>query len=397
MSEQDHDTFWRETRAWLQANCPPEMRQPMTSDADRCQGGSHWQFTSEAQRVWLQRMAAKGWTAPHWPREYGGGGLGWEETKILKEEMLALGCRAPLEATSQGMAMLGETLLQMGTEEQKRLHLPRIANGEVRWCQGYSEPSAGSDLASLQTRAEDRGDHFLVNGQKIWTSGAEVSDWMFMLVRTDPSAPKHAGISMLLVDMKTPGITVRPIRLISGWSSFCETFLDNVVVPKNGLLGPLNGGWAVSRTLLVHERDAMSVHRNLAAIRSPGLDALQARGQAAGTLADDVLRSDIAAYEVDMWSFAALLEHSRDAAAAGEGDAAFSSVVKTERAELDQRRFALAMSIGGSDALELEGARSSEGEAARAWLHSRCYSIASGTTEVLLNVISRRLLDLPAS
>jgi acyl-CoA dehydrogenase len=390
------EEFRLATRAWLEANCPPEMREPLASDADRCLGGRHWKFACEAQRVWLQRMAAKGWTAPHWPREYGGAGLDWDHVKVLREEMARLNCRPPVEPTGQGMAMLGETLLAMGTEEQKREHLPKIASGEVRWCQGYSEPGAGSDLASLQTRAEDRGDHFVVNGRKIWTSGADVSDWMFMLVRTDPQAPKHAGISMLLVDMGSPGIEVKPIRMITGWSKFCETFLDDVVVPKRNLLGGLNEGWAVSRRLLMHEREAMSVARDLVALPSLGHDALAARGES-GRLADDALRADIAAYEVDIWAFSALLEHSRDLVAAGKGDAAFASVVKTERAELDQRRLELAMAIGGSDLLEVQGPRTEDGQTARAWLHSKCYTIASGTTEVLLNVIAKRILNLPGA
>ena len=182
------ETFRKETRAWLEANCPPEMRRPTQTEDDTCWGGRRWTFKSEAQRQWLERMAAKGWTVPEWPREYGGGGLSRDEAKILRQEMRALGCRSPLD--SFGIWMLGPALLKYGTEEQKREHLPKIARGEIRWCQGYSEPGSGSDLASLQTRAEDKGDQFLVNGSKIWTSYADKADWIFCLVRTDPNAPK---------------------------------------------------------------------------------------------------------------------------------------------------------------------------------------------------------------
>src|SRR5690606_19483589 len=239
--------FRRETRAWLEANCPPEMRQPIADDSDRCWGGRNWKFKSEAQRLWLERMAERGWTAPTWPREYGGGGLSVAEAGVLASEMRALGCRSPLD--SFGIWMLGPALLKYGTEEQKQEHLPKIVRGEIRWCQGYSEPNSGSDLASLNTRAEDAGDHFVVNGQKIWTSYANHADWIFCLVRTDTGAKKHTGISFLLFDMASPGVSTRPIVLISGKSPFCETFFDNVRVPKGNLVGELNRGWDVAKYL----------------------------------------------------------------------------------------------------------------------------------------------------
>ena len=196
------DLFRSEVRAWLEQHCPEEMREPIRSDADVCWGGRKYTPTCPAQKQWLDAMAGQGWTVPDWPREYGGGGLNPEQTKILRQEMANLGCREPLK--SFGISMLGPALLRYGSEAQKREHLPKIARGEIRWCQGYSEPNAGSDLASLATRAEDRGDHFLVNGQKIWTSSADRSDWIFCLVRTDP-ADKHQGISFVLFDMETEG------------------------------------------------------------------------------------------------------------------------------------------------------------------------------------------------
>ncbi|HAV37802.1 MAG TPA: acyl-CoA dehydrogenase, partial [Massilia sp.] len=244
--------FRQEARAWLEENCPPEMRVPATGDLDVTWGGRKMQFRSEAQRLWLERMAAKGWTVPEWPVEYGGGGLSREQAKVLRQEMEALGCRAPLH--SFGIWMLGPALLKYGTEEQKREHLPPIARGEIRWCQGYSEPNAGSDLASLQTRADDHGDHFIVNGQKVWTSYADKADWIFCLVRTDFTASKHNGISFVLFDMDSPGVSTRPITLISGKSPFCETFFDNVRVEKRNLVGELHGGWTIAKYLLTHER-----------------------------------------------------------------------------------------------------------------------------------------------
>src|SRR6478609_3143972 len=210
----DLDQFRTDTRAWLEANCPAEMRQPMRSEKDACWGGRNFTFQSDAQRQWLEAMAGRGWTVPDWPKEYGGGGLSPAETKILKQEMARINARSPL--TSFGISMLGPALLKYGSEEQKRHYLPQIARGEIHWCQGYSEPGAGSDLAGLQTRCEDKGDHWLVNGQKVWTSYADKADWIFCLVRTDPQAPKHKGISFLLFDMASPGVSTRPILLISG-------------------------------------------------------------------------------------------------------------------------------------------------------------------------------------
>jgi alkylation response protein AidB-like acyl-CoA dehydrogenase len=186
----------------------------------------------------MELMAMRGWTVPDWPRELGGGGLSPAESKILRQEMAVIGARSPL--MSFGISMLGPALLKYGTAEQKRRFLPEIARGAIRWCQGYSEPNAGSDLASLQTRCEDKEDHWLVNGQKVWTSYADQADWIFCLVRTDPSAPKHHGISFILFDMETPGVSTRPIALISGSSPFCETFFDDVKVPKDQVVGEVN-------------------------------------------------------------------------------------------------------------------------------------------------------------
>lgn len=388
--------FRQEVRAWLEAYCPPEMRVPMSGDDEITWGGRNMAFKSDAQRTWLERMAEKGWTVPEWPTEYGGGGLSREQAKVLRQEMASLGCRVPLQ--SFGIWMLGPALLKYGSEEQKREHLPPIARGEIRWCQGYSEPNAGSDLASLQTRAEDRGDHFIVNGQKVWTSYADKADWIFCLVRTDPTASKHTGISFVLFDMATKGVSTRPITLISGKSPFCETFFDDVRVEKRNLVGELNGGWTIAKYLLTHERDMIGAMGEVAAPPRLGQFAAQAIGlDDSGKLDEPVLRADIARFEIDEVAFRLLLERSGDLARQGKVHPAFSSVLKFYGAELNKRRYELLMAAGGSTALEWEGERSHGGEVAREWLRAKANSIEGGTSEVQLNVISKRILGLPGA
>ena len=392
----DLEPFRQEVRAWLQAQCPPEMRQPVRNEDDICWGGRKFRFQSEAQRLWLARMADKGWTVPEWPREYGGGGLSREQAKVLRQEMQALGCRVPLQ--SFGIWMLGPALLRFGSEAQKREHLPRIARGEIRWCQGYSEPNAGSDLASLQTRADERGDHFVVNGQKVWTSYADKADWIFCLVRTDFSAQKHTGISFLLFDMETPGVTARPIVLISGKSPFCETFFDDVVVPRANLVGEQNGGWAIAKYLLTHEREMISGIGGRGQRPPMGKLARDTLGQnERGEVDAPMLRAQIATFEIDEAAFALAGERALDLARQGEGIAAFSSVLKYYGSELNKRRYELLMSIGGSEALEWESERSNDGATARGWLRSKANSIEGGTSEVQLNIVAKRLLGLPGA
>jgi acyl-CoA dehydrogenase len=388
------DTFRIETRAWLASNCPPSMRLPLEDDEDRCWGGRNWKFKSEHQKLWLERMAARGWTAPAWPKEYGGGGLSRDEAKVLREEMRAINARSPLD--SFGIWMLGPALLKYGTEEQKKKYLPEITRGEIRWCQGYSEPNSGSDLASLQTRAEDKGDHFLVNGQKVWTSYADKADWIFCLVRTDPSAPKHNGISFVLFDMQSPGVSTRPIVLISGKSPFCETFFDDVRVPKENLVGELNKGWDVAKYLLTHEREMIS-GIGLSAGRPLGHVAADTVGTDDGLLADPLLRGQIAAFDIDAAAFQLALERVGDLAKAKQAHPAMSSMLKYYGAELNKRRHELVMSAGGSDALEWEGERSRGGDRARSWLRTKANSIEGGTSEVQLNIIAKRLLELPGA
>ena len=382
-------------RAWLEANCPAEMRQPMSSTEDACWGGRQWKFASDAQKQWLERMGERGWTVPTWPKEYGGGGLSGAEAKVLAQEMASLGCRPPL--VSFGIWMLGPALLKFGTHEQKLEHLPKIARGEIRWCQGYSEPNAGSDLASLATRADDQGDHFIVDGQKIWTSYADESDWIFCLVRTD-TAKKHTGISFVLFDMATPGVSTRPIRLISGKSPFCETFFDKVRVEKHNLVGTLNAGWDVAKYLLTHERDMIGAMGEASTTPSLSRTAKTSVGlDAQGRLAEPHLRSQIAEFELDEAAFRLTLQRVLDMAKARQAHPAMSSMLKYYGAELNKRRWELMASGGGSDALEWETERSSHGIVARTWLRTKGNSIEGGTSEVQLNVIAKRILELPGA
>jgi len=381
----DLEMFRAETRAWLEANCPPEMRLAVKDETDICWGGRNPVFKNEAQKHWLDLMAAKGWTVPEWPRAYGGAGLSPAEAKILRQEMASLGCRSPL--SSFGIWMLGPALLKFGTEQQKVHYLNPIARGEIRWCQGYSEPGSGSDLVSLQTFGEDRGDHWVVNGQKIWTSYADKADWIFCLVRTD-KADTYRGISFLLFDMASPGVSTRPILLISGSSPFCETFFDDVAVPKDQIVGAVNRGWDVAKYLLGHEREMISGAGN-APQPSPGIEF-------AGQFADDpMLRAEMARFEVDSLAFRAMGEKFLDELKAGRAHPAQPNMMKYAGTELNKRRHELAMAAGGSDLLEWDSEASSNGLRPRAWLRTKGNSIEGGTSEVMLNVIAKRILELP--
>jgi acyl-CoA dehydrogenase len=389
----DLDTFRQETRAWLEENCPAAMRRPIKSDKDQCWGGRNWVFESDEQRLWLERMAERGWTAPQWPVEYGGGGLSRQEIKILQDEMARILARRPLD--SFGIDMLGPALFKFASEEQKQRFIPPIIRGEIRWCQGYSEPNAGSDLASLQTRADDKGDHYRVNGSKVWTSYADQSDWIFCLVRTDFDVPKHQGISFLLFDMASPGVTTNPIKLISGNSPFCETVFENVKVPKDNLVGELNKGWDIAKYLLTHERQMIGgFGLSRAGSTSLGQAAAQARGLKDARLDDGGLRADIAAFEIDEMAFALTVERVIDEAKAGQGTGAASSLLKLYGTELNKIRNELLMSIHGSAALAWKTEDSFA--LAQHWLRSKGNSLEGGSSEVQLNIIAKRILGLPA-
>jgi alkylation response protein AidB-like acyl-CoA dehydrogenase len=387
------EEFRLETRAWLEENCPRSMREPIKSDKDQCWGGRKWVFANDDQRVWLERMAEKGWTTPQWPTEYGGGGLSKEEAKILKQEMARIQARRPLE--SFGIDMLGPALLRFASEEQKQRFIPEIIRGEIRWCQGYSEPNAGSDLASLQTRADDMGDHYLVNGSKVWTSYADQADWIFCLVRTDFEAPKHQGISFLLFDMESPGVSTNLIKLISGNSPFCETVFEDVKVPKENLVGELSQGWSIAKYLLTHEREMIGgFGLTRAGSETLGQTAARVIGASDGRLAEGGIRAAIAAFEIDEMAFALTIERVVDEAKAGQGTGAASSLLKLYGTELNKARNELLMAVGGSDALAW-GPEGKE-KLVQHWLRSKGNSIEGGSSEIQLNIIAKRILGLPA-
>ena len=390
------EKFRQETREWLEANCPASMRTPMPED-ETPWGGRNAKWKNPDSRVWLDRMASRGWTAPVWPKEYGGGGLTKEEHLVLRQEMRRIKAREPL--SSFGLWMLGPALLEFANEEQKREHLPRIVRGEIRWCQGYSEPGAGSDLAGLQTKCEDKGDHYLVNGQKIWTSYADKADWIFCLVRTD-TTKKHDGISFLLFDMATPGVEARPITMISGASPFCETFFTDVKVPKKNLVGELNKGWTIAKRLLQHERDMISgMGLGSGVGSSASLESLAKDyfGEQNGRIASAALREHIAQQKMDGKAFALTLQRTAEEAKVGVGTGAASSIFKYYGTELNKRRYELMLEILGTQGLGWEGEGFSDQEIGitRSWLRSKGNSIEGGTSEVQLNVVAKRVLGLP--
>lgn len=387
------DTFRQETREWLEANCPQSMRQPVSGFEDIYTGGRKPEVDIPEQPLWCERMAERGWTVPHWPKEYGGGGLSSDENKVLSEEMARIGARRPLD--SFGISMLGPALLKFGSEEQKLEHLPPICRGEIRWCQGYSEPSAGSDLASLATRADDHGDHYLINGQKVWTSYADKADWIFCLVRTDNTGSKHEGISFVLFDMDQPGVTAKPIRLISGSSPFCETFFDDARADKRNLVGEEGQGWTIAKYLLTHEREMISAF-GTAGGKSLGKTAVEHMGaDADGRLRNGILRQDIAQHQLDTLVFSATMERVGDEVKAGQGLGPASSIFKYYGTELNKRRNELNLAVGGEAALGWSGERYNDGTVVKSFLRSKGNSIEGGTSEVQLNIVAKRVLGLP--
>ncbi len=395
----DLDTFRTETRAWLEANCPPEMREPVRGEEDVYWGGRNATFKNDAQKAWLEACIAKGYTVPMWPKEYGGAGLSAPEAKVLREEMGRMGARPPL--SSFGIWMLGPALLHFGTEGQKQRFLNEIARGEIRWCQGYSEPGSGSDLVSLQTFGEDKGDHWVVNGQKIWTSYADHADWIFCLVRTDKEN-KYGGITFMLFDMASEGVTTKPIKLISGSSPFCETFFDNVKVPKSygddvpAYVGTINRGWDVAKYLLGHEREMISGADG--GERQAAIGAAMKRHAAkTGDEIDPVLRAELAMFDVDALAYAAMGEKFLDEIKVGKAHPAQPNMMKYAGTELNKRRHELVMAVGGSRALEWESEATEHGKPAKSWLRTKANSIEGGTSEVMLNVIAKRILDLPGA
>lgn len=394
----DLNAFRNDVRAWLEANAPASLRGHAFDPSSITWGGRRVPVPPD-QRLWLDRMAERGWTAPTWPREYGGGGLSQAEANVLQQEIARLKLPPPL--AGMGLSMIGPTLLHHASEEQKREYVPKIVSGEQRWCQGYSEPGAGSDLAALQCSAVRDGDEYVVNGQKTWTTGGNFADWMFMLVRTDRSS-KHQGISFLLVDMNTPGIEVRPIRLISGSSPFCETFFTDVRVPVKNLVGRENEGWTIGKALLGFERSGIASDGRPARGEgrgAPQLAQLARRhvGEHDSKLADPMLRDRITQLGMDQQCLQFTAQRAGDNRKAGLAPGSETSMFKLYSTELGQRRDELLLAIRGPQALGWEGEGFDDDDLAqtRGWLSARATTIYGGTTEIQLNIIAKRVLGLP--
>ena len=397
----DLEKFREETQRWLLENTPQSLIGVPFSEIEGSWGGRRASFSSPDMKRWLEVMGEQGWTAPTWPEEYGGGGLDPAEAKVLQQEMGKLKIPPPL--IGFGLTMVGPVLLRFGDEAQKREHLPPICRGEIRWCQGYSEPNAGSDLASLSTRAERDGDDLIVNGQKVWTSYADKSDWIFALVRTDSSGRKQEGITFLLIDMRSEGVSVKPILLISGASPFCDTYFDDVRVPVRNAVNGLGNGWVVAKALLGHERSMIADAFGggaAAARRTRSFLADLAReylDDADGALSDPVLRHDLVQVEMDTRAFMLTVQRARDAAKAGHQPGAESSTFKIYATELNQLRNDLMVRLAGPQALGWEGPGfdAAELDRTRDWLRSRGNTIEGGTSEIQLNIIAKRVLGLP--
>lgn len=395
--------FQESTRAWLEENCPPSMRTAMVAE-EVVWGGRNAEFVNPESKLWLERMAEKGWTCPTWPSEYGGGGLSKEQAIILSKELNRINARPAI--TSFGISMLGPVLLEYASHEQKMQFIPDIVQGKTRWCQGYSEPGAGSDLAALGTKAELDGDNYIINGSKVWTSYADKADWIFCLVRTDSDVPKHTGISFILFDMASEGVSTKPIQLISGSSPFCETFFDNVKVPAGNLVGELNAGWTIAKRLLQHERtmisgfglanDSGDKGGTVSTVATLEGAAMHYRGDE-GKISDPVLRDQIAQFKIDTDAFSFTSQRSIEESKQGQGPNATSSMLKYYGCELNKRRYELLLQAMGSQSLGWEGEGFAEDELqiTREWLRSKANSIEGGTLEVQLNVIAKRVLGLP--
>jgi alkylation response protein AidB-like acyl-CoA dehydrogenase len=385
------EDFRAEARAWIEANFPPALR------GKAALASVEVTTTNADLKAWRKAIGAKGWATPTWPAEYGGGGLSVPQARALAQEMAKLGAFNPM-MFGMGVTMIGPTILDYGTPEQKAKHIPPIVRGDVQWCVGYSEPNAGSDLASLQMKCEDAGDHWVINGQKTWTSGAQYSDWCGALVRTDFSAKKHDGISFMLIDMHQPAIDPRPIALIAGASPFCETFFTDAVAPKENLLGKLNEGWSVGKRLLQHERASQTGAPSGG--RSVPLHEIAKRYldvDDQGRLADTDLRSRLTRHLMDAkihgLTLARVMAESKEASGATNG----ASVLKNSATIVAQTRAELTLEIMGAQGLGWEGAtfNQEEIETVRGWLAGKAMSIYGGSVEIQNNIISKRILGLP--
>ena len=386
----DLDAFRGEARDWLEANYPQSLREDPEAGTRMIMGGVK---PTGDFLVWKQRMAEKGWGTPTWPKKYGAGGLTGPEARVLGQE---IGAYNPM--IGMGLSMFGPTLLEYGTEEQKQRHIPPIVKGELRWCQGYSEPGAGSDLASLMTKCEDAGDHWNINGSKIWTSGAQYADWCFCLVRTD-TTKKHEGISFVLINMDQKGVETRPIKLIAGSSPFCETFFTDARAEKDDMLGPLNGGWTVGKRLLQHERSGQGGSRMAGGggVSIPDLAKRYVGVDTQGRLADSDLRTRISQHQINAKAHALTVLRAMDEAKGNSNPSATTSVMKNSGTWIGQTRSELMLEIMGHQGLGWTGEAfdKEEIETVRAWLSGKATTIFGGSQEVQSNIVSKRILGLP--
>jgi len=387
------ETFRAEARQWLEANFPPSLRRG--ADAPPADPEAADKPSADAD-LWKRRIGEKGWGVPTWPAEHGGGGLTPAEARVLRDEMERIGATNPIGG--MGVGMFGPTLLEYGNDAQIAEHIPRIARGEVRWCQGFSEPGAGSDLASLQTKAVDAGDHWVINGQKTWTSGAQYSDWCGCLVRTDPTAKKHDGISFMLIDMHQKEIETRPIALIAGASPFCETFFTDATAPKDALLGQLNVGWTVGKRLLQHER-ASQTGASMGG-RTVPLDQLAKQYvelDADGRIADLDLRTRLTRHLMDAKVHGLTLARAMAEAKGNQDPGNAPSVLKNSATNVAQTRAELTLEIYGHQGLGWSGSEFTreELESVRGWLGGKAMSIYGGSAEIQNNIVSKRILGLP--
>jgi hypothetical protein len=375
----DEKAFRTEVRDWLEANLPEDLR------------GLSTRPPFDRSQVWFHMLAERGWIAPHWPKAHGGMEATINQQIILREELANVG--AP-EISSQGLNHIGPILMEFGADAQKAQHLPPILAGTVNWCQGYSEPNSGSDLASLRTRADQDGDTLVVNGQKIWTTWAHHSDWIFALVRTDQKAArKQAGISFLLIDLKTPGITIRSIKTIAGDDEFAEVFFEDVSVPISNLVGEINDGWRVANSLLAHERlnTASPTHVINA------LERVKKIARATDLMEDAAFRDRLAQAELDAVGLAALYSHAVGITASGRGLGPDSSIMKIYSTEVLQNTVDLLFEAAGSEAASLERIDTGDGavDVATLLLQVRRATIYGGSSEIQRNIVAKRVLGLP--
>jgi alkylation response protein AidB-like acyl-CoA dehydrogenase len=384
------EQFRQEVRTWLETNVPADLRSGGDEDLVPHE---RW----ERQKTWHKKLHEGGWIGIWWPKEYGGRGASVIEQAIFNEELGRLGVSSGVNMS--GVTLLGPTLMHWGTEEQKKRFLPTILPADEIWCQGYSEPGAGSDLASLQTRAVEDGDHFVVNGQKVWTSWAQYSDWIFLLVRTDPNAPKHQGISYLLVDMHNPGITVRPLTQINGDAEFNEVFFEDVRVPKKNLVGELNRGWMVAVTTLMFERVSTSNFYRFEKILPQLCDLARHVQLVDGrpAIADAAVRQQLAQFAIEAQAikYNDLRRLTRQLKGMPPGpEGSFS---KTTSTELNMRICIFAMELLGPYAILEKGSPFAVDHARWSYrmLGARAGTIAAGTNEIQRGIIGERVLGLP--